>query len=174
MAIKHINPDTNFTEAFNPEPIPKTAYTNNTLWNYRLGVYHPTVFVYSGKSWEVLPVPRDGLSFVVTTLVTEGRSAKGVVVGEQIGRDQIKMDNLVFPSLYAHEWERVLSLLKFGVKTKFKYYDMSAQKEIVRYLYPGDRTATVFSYAPYILSGESTCRPQVLVNCSVNLIDRGE
>lgn len=173
MAI-NITPNTDFSQAFDPEPIPKAAYTNGTLGNYLLGDYHPTIFVQSGNGWEVLPIPKTGSSFIVTSFVTEGRNAQGMVVGEQIGRDQVKLNALIYPALYAHEWERLLSLLKVGQKTYFKYYDLSAGKEIIRALYPGDRTATIYSYAPYILSGESCCRPQVLSDCSVNLIDRGE
>lgn len=164
----------NYDNVFNPEPIPASAYTDGTLWNYKLGDYTPTIMVQGARGWVTLPVSKEGVSFITTSFVTEGRSAKGVVVGEQIGRDQVKFNGLSYPFLYLHEWELLLDTLKVGQKTYFKYYDMSAHKEVIRALYPGDRTATIYAYAPYTLDGESTCRPQILSNCTVNLIDRGE
>lgn len=159
---------------FNPDPIPASAYRDGTLWNYKLGDYTPIIQVATANGWVVLPVSKEGSSFIVSSFVTEGRSAQGQFVGEQIGRDQIKLNSIVFPALYTHEWERVLQLLKIGVRTYFKYYDMSAGREIIRSLYPGDRTATIYAYAEYVLDGETCCRPQILTNCSVNLIDRGD
>ena len=44
----------------------------------------------------------------------------------------------------------------------------------MRTLYTGDRTATIYAYRQDKLSGENIIRPEILSNCSVNLIDRGE
>lgn len=162
-------------EIFNPQPIPNSAYSSDAaLWRYTLGDYSPVIQVLYNGSWENLPVSATGLSFVVSSLVTEGRNAQGTFVGEQVGRDQNKFDNLVFPMLYAHEWTRILSMLKIGTATYFRYYDLASGSQIIRTLYPGDRTATVYAYRTEILSGESVLRPEILSNCSVNLIDRGE
>lgn len=160
---------------FNPQPIPSSAYNSNTeLWKYTLGDYSPAIQVLYNGNWETLPISQSGLSFVVSSLVTEGRNAQGTFVGEQVGRDQIKFDGLVYPMLYAHEWTRILNMLQIGKPTYFRYFDLSLGRETMRTLYPGDRTATVYAYRQSKLSGEEILRPEILSNCSVNLIDRGE
>lgn len=159
---------------FNPEPIPDSAYYNNTLWEYTLGRYDPVIqCLYRGK-WENLPVSRSGSSMIVSSLVTEGRNAQGTLVGSQVGRDQIKFDGLVFPALYAHEWTRVLLMLKVGTPVHFRFYSPEIGGEIIRTLYPGDRTATIYAYHKNPLFSENTLRPEIFTDCSVNLIDRGE
>lgn len=162
------------SDIFNPAPIPKSAYTDGTLWNYKLGVYKPAILVLYNGSWEILPQPAAGMNFVVSSLVTEGRNASGTFVGEQVGRDQIKFDGISYPFLYAHEWNKILNMLQIGRPTYFKYFDLSENKEIIRTLYPGDRTATIYAYAKEFIGNESTLRPEILSSCSVNLIDRGE
>ena len=58
-----------------------------------------------------LPSPKRGVQPIVTTLVDAGRDANGTVVGQRIGRDQYKINNLEWPWLTAAEWSRILSIL---------------------------------------------------------------
>ena len=159
---------------FNPNPIPASAYEDGTYVNYKLGVYVPYILVFYNGKWEPLPQTAPGSSYIVSSFVSDARNVQGTFVGQQIGRNQVKFNNLVFPFLYAHEWTRVLKMLKMNQPTFFKFFDVEAGREIQRTLYPSDRTATPYAYAQTILKGESTYRPEIYSNCSVNLIDRGE
>ena len=40
------------------------------------------------------PCPRVGFSYTITTTVNAGRNANNAVIGQRIGRDLIKLDNL--------------------------------------------------------------------------------
>lgn len=44
-----------------------------------------------------IPYPARGLEIMVATLVDSARNANGVVVGQKIGRDQYKLNALVWP-----------------------------------------------------------------------------
>ena len=102
----------------------------------------------------------------VTTLVDAGRNANGTVVGQKIGRDQYKIDNLEFPWLSAAEWSRMLSVLDaFFVMVTFPD-PVSNSKKTVK-MYCGDRTAQ-----PYWVDDNGN--PTWYRNCKVNLIDVGE
>ena len=113
-----------------------------------------------------LPSPKRGVEPTVTTLVDAGRDANGTVVGQRIGRDQYKIDNLEWPWLTAEEWSRILSILNhFFVYVTFP--DPVTNKFITIKMYPGDRKAE-----PYYT--DSSGKPTHYRNCRVNLIDAGE
>lgn len=113
-----------------------------------------------------LPYPKRGVAPIVTTVVNAGRNANGVVIGQRIGRDQYKINNLEWSWLTAEEWGRILTLV-----SDFYFYvtfpdPVTGQEKTVK-MYCGDRTAE-----PYWV--DSNGMPTHYRNCKVNLIDTGE
>ena len=113
-----------------------------------------------------LPSPKRGVEPLVTTIVDAGRDANGVVVGQRIGRDQYKLNNLEWSWMDAETWSRILSILSnFFVYVTFP--DPVTNELITLKMYPGDRSAE-----PYYLDDSS--KPTHYRNCRFNLIDTGE
>ena len=113
-----------------------------------------------------LPSPKRGVEAIVTTLVDAGRDANGTVVGQRIGRDQYKLNNLDWPWLTAGEWSKILrTLSSFFVYVTFP--NPVTNSLITLKMYPGDRAAE-----PYYVNGNG--EPTHYCNCRVNLIDVGE
>ena len=114
----------------------------------------------------VLPPPKRGAEVIVTTVVDAGRNANGVVIGQRVGRDQYKLNNLEWPWLTAQTWQEILSNLKpFFVNVTFT--DPVENNLRTINMYCSDRTAE-----PYYLD-ESGC-PTHYRNCRINLIDTGK
>lgn len=112
------------------------------------------------------PPPKRGVRPTVTTLVDAGRNANGTVVGQRVGRDQYKLDNLEWPWLDAVTWSNMLRVLSsFFVMVTFVDPVSNTYKTIK--MYPGDRTAE-----PYWVDGSD--KPTHYMNCKVNLIDCGD
>lgn len=113
------------------------------------------------------PAPRRGLNLMTATLVDSGRNSNGVVVGQIIGRQQQKINNLEWGHLTASQWSALLKEFdEFFVTVT--YPDMVNNTWTTRKMYPGDRTADVFKLDP------RTGLPSEYINCKVNLIDCGE
>ena len=113
-----------------------------------------------------LPTPKVGFSYTTSTMVDSGRNAKAQVVGNKIGRDQTKLDNLEWGYLDADTWEAVLKqFAKF--KCTVRYYEPALGHWVTRYMYPGDRT-----YEPYKVD-PTTGQPTGYINCKCNLVDMG-
>lgn len=113
-----------------------------------------------------LPPPKRGVSVIVTTNVDAGRNAKGVVVGQRIGRDQYKIDGLEWPWLTAAEWKSILRLMKnFYFNVTFKDPVTGGDKTVK--MYCGDRQGE-----PYWI--DSHGNPTHYRDCRVNLIDTGK
>lgn len=113
-----------------------------------------------------LPSPKRGVEPIVTTIVDAGRDANGTVVGQRIGRDQYKLNNLEWSWLTAEEWSHILSILNhFFVYVTFP--DPVTNNPITLKMYCGDRTAE-----PYYV--DKNGQPTHYRNCRVNLIDVGE
>lgn len=113
-----------------------------------------------------VPYPKRGVAPTVTTVVNSGRNLNGVVVGQRIGRDQYKLDNLEWPWLTAAEWSRILQLV-----SNF-YFDCTFVNPVTnawetKRMYVGDRTAE-----PYWVD-LATGKPTHYRNCKVNIIDTG-
>lgn len=120
-----------------------------------------TIYI-NGKAF---PSPKRGLNFVVTTMVSSGRNALGEVIGQKVGRDQNKLDALVWPVLDAQTWSDMLKEFNsFFVVVKFP--DMVSNEWRTLKMYPGDRTAE-----PYEVDDDGF--PIKYINCKVNLIDCG-
>lgn len=111
------------------------------------------------------PAPKRYPGMVVTTAVDSARNANNKVVGQKIGRDNYKIDNLEWPYLDAATWSSMLKEFKnFFVTVQF--WDMVENNWITLRMYPGDRTADVFHY-------DEQGRPTHYINCKVNIIDTG-
>ncbi len=120
-----------------------------------------TIYV-NGKPF---PSPKRGLNFVVSTMVSSARNANGEVVGQKVGRDQNKLDALVWPVLDAETWSAMLrEFNQFFVTVR--YPDMVTNQWRTLKMYPGDRSAE-----PYMVDDDGF--PTKYVNCKVNLIDCG-
>lgn len=113
-----------------------------------------------------LPPPKRGVTPIVTTVVDSGRNANGTVVGQRVGRDQYKLDNLEWPWLTAAQWANILYLLK-GFFVYVTFVDPVSNSKKTLKMYPGDRSAE-----PYWL--DNSGKPTHYRNCKVNLIDVGE
>lgn len=107
-----------------------------------------------------------GVEVVVTTVVDSGRDSNGTVVGQRVGRDQYKINNLEWPWLTAEEWKSILQAI-----SNFFFYvtfiDPTTNKPKTIKMYCGDRTAE-----PYWV--DSNGHPTFYKDCKVNLIDTGE
>lgn len=112
-----------------------------------------------------LPPCKRGVTPTVTTVVDAGRNANGKVVGQRIGRDQYKIDNLEWSWLSADKWHEILDVLSsFFVNVTF-YDPVTGDQKTLR-MYCGDRTAE-----PYWVDDDG--KPLYYTNCKVNLIDVG-
>lgn len=113
-----------------------------------------------------IPYPARGLEIMVATLVDSARNANGVVVGQKIGRDQYKLNALVWPWLSAEQWSTILQCFS-GFYATVRFPDPVTNGWKTLKMYPGDRTAE-----PYWV-GENGL-PTHYRNCKVNIIDVGE
>ena len=112
-----------------------------------------------------IPYPKRGVAPIVTTVVNAGRNANGVVIGQRIGRDQYKLNNLEWSWLTAEQWSLILSLISnFYFDVTFP--DPVTNNPITIRMYCGDRTAE-----PYWV--DENGNPTHYRNCKVNLIDTG-
>ena len=108
--------------------------------------------------------PARGLEFVLSTAVNSGRSAENVVVGEKVGRDTLKYNNLTWSWLPAAEWHKICSILDaFFVSAKV--WHPSKGKFVNITIYPGDRSGQ-----PYWIDS-TTKEPLYYTDCKVNIID---
>ena len=111
------------------------------------------------------PAPKRYPNQVVTTAVNGGRNANNKVVGQKIGRDNYKIDNLEWPYLDAATWSSMLKeFSNYFVEVQF--WDMVENDWITLTMYPGNRTADVFKY-------DNEGRVTHYINCKVNIIDTG-
>lgn len=111
--------------------------------------------------------PSPGLypNMVVTTAVNAGRNANNKVVGQKIGRDNYKIDNLSWPYLDAATWSSMLKEFdNFFVTVEF--WDMVNNTWKTLTMYPGDRTADVYMT-------DKQGKPISYINCKVNIVDTG-
>ena len=113
------------------------------------------------------PCPRRGLEMMVATIVDSARNANAVVVGQVVGREQQKLNNLEWAYLTAEQWSAILKEFSNFYVT-VSYPDMVNNTWTTRKMYPGDRTAEPFHLDPV------TLLPIDYIYCKVNLIDCGE
>ena len=89
------------------------------------------------------PCPRRGLNLMTATIVDSARNANAVVVGQVVGREQQKIDNLEWAYLTAEQWSSLLQEFR-NFYVMVTYPDMVNNTWTTRKMYPGDRTAETF------------------------------
>lgn len=121
-----------------------------------------SVITINGK---VFPSPDVGGNLTVATNVSDGKNALGEFIGQRVGRDQYKFENLQWKLLPAATWAEMLQEFdKFVVTAKIP--DMVHNRMMTIRMYPGNRTAT-----PVIF--DKVGLPTMYQDCKVNIIDCG-
>lgn len=115
----------------------------------------------------VCPYPKRGLELMTATIVDAARNTNGTTVGQKIGRDQYKLNQLVWPALSAAQWSAILRQFS-GFYVTVTFPDMVNNAWKTLRMYPGDRTAEPYWVDDY------TGLPTLYINCKVNIIDCGE
>lgn len=111
------------------------------------------------------PSPDIGGTLVVATNVDNGKNALGEFIGQRVGRDQYKFENLQWKLLPADTWAEMLrEFEKFVVTAKIP--DMVNNRMVTIRMYPGNRTATPVGFGQEGL-------PTMYRDCKVNIIDCG-
>lgn len=114
----------------------------------------------------VLPAPGRGLNHVGVQTVSAGRNANNEVIGQKVGRTQIKLDGLFWPILKASQWTAILQQVdKFKLDITFFHPLYNAWKQVT--MYPGDWTDTVWKV------DSRTGAISEYKDCKVNIIDYG-
>lgn len=112
------------------------------------------------------PCPGVGFTYTITTTINAGRNANNAVIGQRVGRDLYKLDNLQWVGLKPETWMMMLEAVEpFYVPVTFE--DFRTGNPITIIMYPGDRTAE-----PLFVDKNSHKVSQYL-NCRFNLIDAG-
>lgn len=120
------------------------------------------VLTINGKDF---PAPDIGGTLVVSTNVSAGKNALGEFIGQKVGRDQYKFDNLQWKFLDAETWSSMLrEFEKFVVTAKIP--DMVNDRMMTIRMYPGNRTATPIEF-------NKDGQPTRYRDCKVNIIDCG-
>lgn len=111
------------------------------------------------------PAPDVGGSLVVATNVSDGKNALGEFIGQRVGRDQYKFENLQWKLLPAATWAEILQEFdKFVVTARIP--DMVHNRFMTVRMYPGNRTAEPAEF-------DKDGLPTVYRDCKVNIIDCG-
>lgn len=111
------------------------------------------------------PTPKRGFRITVLTNVDSGVNAFGAVVGQVIGRNQYKLDNMQWEGLDAVVWKRMLKALEpFYIPVTFEDPQTKEWKTIT--MYPEDRSGE-----PYWL--DKNKKIKLYRNCQLSLVDCG-
>lgn len=111
------------------------------------------------------PAPDVGANFIVSTNVSDGKNADGELIGQKVGRDQYKVDNLQWKFLDAKTWAEILQEFNSFIVTA-RIPDMVHNRFMTIRMYPGNRTATPIAF-------DDNGLPTMYQDCKVNLIDCG-
>jgi len=112
------------------------------------------------------PQPSIGLTLQTATMVDSARNSNGVVVGQVVGREVDKINNLQWKGLDAATWKNIQDEFNNFYFT-LTYYSQKYNDFITRKFYPGDRTSRP-------LKLDSNGKVLIYEYCKVNLIDVGE
>lgn len=112
------------------------------------------------------PSPDFGLELLVVTYVTDGKNANGEFIGDKVGRDQYKVNNMQWKFLDAATWSVMLKEFDSFVVTA-RIPDMVNNTWVTLQMYPGNRTAK-----PMNESGQDGL-PSMYADCKVNIVDCG-
>ena len=112
------------------------------------------------------PCPGTGFKYTIVTTVASGRNANNQVVGQKVGRDLYKLDNLRWPALDPKTWQKMLKAVEpFYVPVTFE--DSRTGEPITIEMYPSDRTAEP------LFADKNTHKVTKYLECKFNLIDTG-
>ena len=112
------------------------------------------------------PCPHVGFQYIISTTVNAGRNANNAVIGQRVGRDLYKLNNLEWVGLDPEVWQNMLRAVEpFYVPVTFEDYRTGEPITII--MYPGDRTATP------LFADKDSHRITKYENCTFNLIDAG-
>ena len=112
------------------------------------------------------PCPRAGFSYTITTTVNAGRNANNAVIGQRVGRDLYKFDNMEWAGLSPETWQMMLKAVEpFYIPVTFE--DCRTGNPITITMYPGDRQATP------LFADKNTHKVTKYENCKFNLVDAG-
>ena len=112
------------------------------------------------------PSPDIGGTLLVATNVSDGKNANGEFIGQKVGRDQYKFDNLQRKMLDAATWSEMMKEFEKFVVTD-RIPDMVRNDWITIRMYPGNRTATPVEF-------DKDGLPTMYQDCKVNIVDCGE
>ena len=112
------------------------------------------------------PCPKAGFTYVISTTVDAGRNVNNEVIGQRVGRDLFKLDEMEWSGLDPDTWQSMLAAVEdFYIPVTFEDYRTGG--EITITMYPGDRTATPLFVDP------NTHKVTKYETCKFNLIDCG-
>ena len=113
------------------------------------------------------PCPSRGLQYMGSQIVDSARNAEGIVISQKINRRQQKINNLKWEYLKADVWESMLQeIAKFdGV---IQFYSPYSRSWVEMNIYWGDDSSE-----PLLLD-KTDNTPVSYINCSCNVIDKGE
>ena len=111
------------------------------------------------------PAPDNVWDLIIATNVTAGRNAQGEFIGDKVGRDQYKIDNLQWSWLDAETWAEMCQAFASFVVTA-KIWDPVNNGWITLQMYPGNRSATAGI-------NDAKQRPLIYKLCKVNIVDCG-
>ena len=112
------------------------------------------------------PCPHVGFQYVLSTTVNAGRNTNNAVIGQRVGRDLFKLDQLEWIGLKPDQWRYMQAALEpFYVSVTFEDYRTGSPITIV--MYHGDLTGK-----PLFASKDSHL-VTLWESCKVNLIDAG-
>ena len=114
---------------------------------------------------EPFPYPVHGMEYIYTDAVNDGRNAQAEMIGERVGRTQVKLNNLEWKMLDAETVHRLIRAFdNFFVIARF--WDLREWGWVELKMYCGDRTAQ-----PYYRMSDSI--PDKIESFKVNIIDCG-
>lgn len=112
------------------------------------------------------PCPKRGFTYTISTTVNAGRNANNAVIGQVVGRELYKLDNMEWAALPVETWQKMLKAVDpFYIPVTFE--DYRTGKPITITMYPGDRTAKP------LFVDKKTHIVTKYENCKFNLIDCG-
>lgn len=112
------------------------------------------------------PCPVYGFQYTISTTVDAGRNVSGAVIGQRVGRDLYKLNNLQWVGLTPEQRRMMLKALEpFYVPVTFE--DFKTGQPITITMYPGDRTGKP------LFVDELTHMVMMDESLSFNLIDCG-
>lgn len=112
------------------------------------------------------PCPRYGFQYTISTVVNAGRNVNGAVIGQRVGRDLYKLDQLQWVGLRPEQVRMILrSLEPFYVPVTFE--DYRTGNPITLTMYPGDRTGKP------LFASELTHMVTMYETLAFNIIDCG-